>query len=175
MGDAEVSLRPFEPGDAAAVERWFGDREAVSGLVEQRASFGPDDARRWVEAAARAEGPDRKWAVLVAGEPIGFTGLYGLGRATAPEIGILLGEAEARGRGVGRRAYELTLAKGFGELGAWRIVALVPASNERSRRLHEAVGFVYEGTLRRHIRRPDGKLVDCEVFGLLREDWDRYR
>jgi RimJ/RimL family protein N-acetyltransferase len=173
MSAGEVSLRRFSPADAAAVERWFNERDAVRGLVEQRSGFGRADAERWTEAAMREDAPDRKWAVALAGRdaPVGFTAVYGLGRAAAPELGILIGEPAAWGRGVGRRAYELTIACAFGELGAWRLSALVPGDNERSLRLHRAVGFTHEGTLRSHLRRAGGELVDGELFGLLREEW----
>jgi RimJ/RimL family protein N-acetyltransferase len=172
MGDGEVSLRRFEPGDAAAVERWFNEPEAVAGLVEQRESFTEADARRWTEAAMREDGADRKWAVLVEGrdQPVGFTALYGVGHAAAPELGVMIGDPTAWGRGVGRRSFELTIGRGFSELGLWRIMALVPGDNERSQRLHHDLGFTHEGTMRAHIRRP-GRFLDCEVFGILREEW----
>jgi len=31
----------------------------------------------------------------------------------------------------------------------------------------------HEGTMREHIRRPDGTLIDCEVWGVTRGDWER--
>ena len=166
-----VSLRTFEPRDAAAVHRWFNNFEAVRSLVEYRESFGEDDARRWVEAAGH-EGPDRKWAVLVEGyeQPVGFTALYGVGRQTAPEIGVLLGEDSARGRGVGTLAQGLTVERGFEELGAHRITALIPATNARSRAAFERLGFVYEGLMRSQVRRGD-EVVDVTVYGLLPEEW----
>jgi RimJ/RimL family protein N-acetyltransferase len=35
----QVSLRRFEPGDAAAVHRWFNNDRATRTLVVQRQSF----------------------------------------------------------------------------------------------------------------------------------------
>ena len=114
-----VSLRPFEPGDAAAVHRWFNNPEATASLMEQRESFSLADAEAWVGRAIDGPAEDRKYAIAVEGydEPVGFTALYGLFRQTAPELGALIGD-DVRGKGVGRRAEALTIAKAFDEFGA---------------------------------------------------------
>ena len=76
-------------------------------------------------------GEDRKYAIVVEGyeEPVGFTALYGLFRQTAPELGALIGD-DVRGKGVGRRAEALTIAKAFDEFGAHRVYGRIPARNE---------------------------------------------
>ncbi len=96
--EAPVSIRPFEPGDAPAVHRWFNNPEAVKTLMEVRDSFSEEDARGWTERAMDDSGEDRKYAIQVPDreEPVGFTALYGLFRQTAPELGALIGD-EVRG------------------------------------------------------------------------------
>ena len=97
--EVEVSLRPFEPGDAPAVHRWFnnprGDRVAdgAARRVLARAGRGLGARGRWT-----TRGEDRKFAIVVEGyeEPVGFTALYGLFRQTAPELGALIGDDVAR-------------------------------------------------------------------------------
>ena len=81
----EVSLRRFEPGDAAAVHRWFNNPAATRTLMEQRDGFSTAEAEAWVRRAMNDSGEDRKYAILVEGhdEPVGFTALYGLFRQTA--------------------------------------------------------------------------------------------
>src|SRR5712691_10640603 len=132
MSDApKVWLRGFEPGDAAAVHRWFNKLEATATLMEQRSGFSEGDAKGWVERAMDDLGEDRKYAIMVEGhtEPVGFTALYGLFRQTAPELGALIGD-DVRGKGVGRRAEALTIAKAFDEFGAHRVYGRIPARNE---------------------------------------------
>jgi RimJ/RimL family protein N-acetyltransferase len=164
-----VTLRDFEPADAVFVHRWFNTPQAIEGLVEQRDSFSQEDARRWVESAREA-GPDRKWAVTVGEreEPAGFTALYGLGRQAAPELGILIGEPELWGRGVGTEAQRLTIRRAFDELGAHRVVELILADNARARRVVERLGFELEGIMRGHVRR-GGRLLDVAVYGVTPE------
>jgi [ribosomal protein S5]-alanine N-acetyltransferase len=167
----KVSLRSFEPGDAAAVHRWFNNREATATLMERRQEFSDQDARGWVERAMDDSGEDRKYAIVVEGqsEPVGFTALYGLFRQTAPELGALIGD-DVRGKGVGRRAEALTIAKAFDEFGAHRVYGRIPADNEAAKRVVTSLGWTYEGTMRGHLRR-DGELADCEVWGVLPDEF----
>lgn len=169
---AEVSLRPFQPGDAAAVHRWFNNPQATRTLMEQRESFSLEQAQGWVERAMDESGEDRKYAILVEGyeEPVGFTALYGLFRQTAPELGALIGD-EVRGRGVGRRAEALTLAKAFDEFGAHRVYGRIPAHNEAAKRVVTSLGWRHEGTMRAHLRSQDGEVGDCEVWGVLPDEF----
>ena len=126
-----VSLRPFQPGDAAAVHRWFNNPQATQTLMEQRDEFTIEQAEAWTERAQDDSGEDRKFAIVVEGyeEPVGFTALYGLFRQTAPELGALIGD-DVRGKGVGRRAEALTIARAFDEYGAHRVYGRIPARNE---------------------------------------------
>jgi RimJ/RimL family protein N-acetyltransferase len=169
-----VGLRDFRSADAPAVRRWFNTPQVTDGLVEQRASFGEDEARAWVERAAQAEGTDRKWAVTVdeREEPAGFTALYGLGRQAAPELGILIGQPELWGKGVGTEAQRLTIAWAFDELGAHRVVELILADNAAARSVVERLGFELEGMMRGHVRRGD-RLLDVAVYGLAPEAFKR--
>jgi [ribosomal protein S5]-alanine N-acetyltransferase len=167
VAPVRVALRDFRPADAHALRRWFNTPQVTEGLVEQRAAFTEDEARAWVERAVAASGRDRKWAVVVdeRPEPAGFTALYGLGGQAAPELGILIGEPQLWGRGVGTEAQRLTIERAFSELGAHRVVELILADNVRARRVVERLGFELEGIMRGHVRRGE-RLLDVAVYGL---------
>src|SRR5260221_4604310 len=167
----EVSLRPFEPRDAAAVYRWFNNPEATRTLMEQRDGFSLEEAEAWVRRAMDDSGEGRKYAIVVEGdgEPVGFTPLYGPFRPTAPELGALIGD-DVRGKGVGRRAEALTIARAFGEFGAHRVYGRIPARNEVAKKTVAGLGWKHEGTMRGHLRRPDG-VDDCEVWGVLPDEF----
>jgi ribosomal-protein-alanine N-acetyltransferase len=162
-----VELRDFRPADALAVRRWFTDRETTATLLEQRQSFSEDAAKGWVRRAMETDVEDRKWAIAVDGaeEAAGFVALYGLGRQTAPELGVLIGDPEQRGRGVGREAIRQAVIRAF-EAGAHRVYVRILAGNDASRRAFESLGFKREGLMRSHVRRGDA-LLDCELWGLL--------
>lgn len=161
------SIRDFRIEDAPAVHRWFNNREATKTLMEQRESFSLENAEGWTAHAAKQEGEDRKYAIEVPGieEPIGFTALYGLFRQTAPELGALIGD-DVRGKGVGRWAERLTVTKAFEEFGAHRVYGRIPSFNTAAKKVVTAQGWQYEGNMPDHIRRPDGTLLDCEIWGV---------
>ena len=167
-----VALRDFRSADAHAVHRWFNTPQVIQGLVEQRDSFSEEEARRWVERAAHGDGSDLKWAVDVdeRPEPAGFTALYGVGRQAAPELGILIGDSDLWGRGVGTEAQRLTIERAFKELAAHRVFELILAENAAARHVVEKLGFGLEGIMRGHVRR-GGRLLDVVVYGLSPEDF----
>lgn len=167
----EVSLRPFEPGDAAAIHRWFNNPEATKTLMETRDSFSMEQAEGWAKRAMDDSGEDRKFAILVEGrdEPVGFTALYGLFRQTAPELGALIGD-NVRGIGLGRRAEALTIRKAFDEYGAHRVYGRIPSFNTAAKRVVTSLGWVHEGTMRGHVSR-DGELTDLEVWGVMPDEF----
>ena len=63
------------------------------------------------------------------------------------EYGIFIGEADARGRGVGTAAAKLMLRYCFREAGLHRVYLRVFADNEQAIRSYEKAGFVREGLL----------------------------
>jgi RimJ/RimL family protein N-acetyltransferase len=167
----EVSLRSFEPGDAAAVHRWFNNQAATRTLVVQRESFSPEEAEAWVGRAMDDSGEDRKYAIVVEGhaEPVGFTALYGLSRESGPELGALIGD-ELRRSGVGRRAEALTIAKAFDEFDAHRVYGEIPAFNEAAKRTVTSLGWHYVETMDGR-RERDGEPFDLEVWAVLPDDF----
>ncbi len=168
-----VSLRPLEVADAPAVHRWFNNPEATKSLMEQRDGFSLEQAEGWAQRAADQSGEDRKFAIVVEGyaEPVGFTALYGLFRQTAPELGALIGD-DVRGKGVGRQAEALTIARAFDDYGAHRVYGRIPARNEIAKKTVASLGWIYEGTMRGHLRGGQGAPDDdCEIWGVLPDEF----
>jgi ribosomal-protein-alanine N-acetyltransferase len=168
---AKIELRDFGPGDAAAVYRWFNDPRVTADRVGRRQSFSEDDARGWIERAIDTS-RDRKWAILLDGhdEPVGFVALFGLERDTGPELAVLVGDPAAWGQGVAREAERQACIHAFGDHGAHRIHAEIPATNRAAQKVVTHLGFRREGVMRKAIRR-DGEAVDNEVWGLLPEEF----
>jgi RimJ/RimL family protein N-acetyltransferase len=86
------------------------------------------------------------------------------------EFGIVIGEKEHWGRGIGQEATELIVRHGFDRLNLNRIWLGVLAEHEGARKVYERVGFRVEGTLRAELLR-DGRAHDKLVMGLLAEEF----
>jgi len=168
---ATVELRDFRPDDAPAVHRWFNDERVTADLVGRRDGFSPAAAEDWVERAMDAS-RDRKWAITIDGsdDAVGFVALFGLDRDVGPELAVLVGEPEAWGKGVARAAERQACLHAFNELGAHRIHAEIPATNEAAQRVVTSLGFRQEGLLKKAIARGD-EFVDNQIWGLLPEDF----
>ncbi|MEU5658870.1 GNAT family protein [Streptomyces sp. NPDC047737] len=148
LTDGVVWLRPLRAADAQAVAQ-AGDDPEVARWTPFPSPFTAEHARHWM-AAQDAAGTvnlivtDRANGTRV----LGWVGLHDLDLPQRrAELGIWLA-ADARGRGVGRRAMALLTGWGFREMGLLRIAALCLSGNTRGRRAMEAAGFVPEGVLR---------------------------
>ena len=81
---------------------------------------------------------------------------------------------DRRGKHVGTWLALLTLDLAFAQMGLEKVSAEVLESNTRSLNFHERMGFVREGTFRRH-RAKGGERYDVHRFALFRRDWDVLR
>ncbi|MFD9129286.1 GNAT family N-acetyltransferase [Kitasatospora sp. NPDC059571] len=76
---------------------------------------------------------------------------------------------------VNTEAKLLLLTHAFEELGMGRVTWKTDHLNERSQNAIRRLGARYEGTLRRHRRRPDGSWRDSVYFSMLRDEWPAAR
>jgi RimJ/RimL family protein N-acetyltransferase len=85
-------------------------------------------------------------------------------------FGIMIGEKEFWGRGVGKEATHLIVQYGFHRLNLNRIGLGVMAEHEAAIRCYQAVGFKAEGTFREEMF-CDGAYKDRLWMGLLRSEY----
>ena len=91
------------------------------------------------------------------------------GDARSIEVGILVFDPDARGRGIGTEALTLWLDHLFVEREAFRVSFLTQPDNERMIRLGERCGFRFEGVMRGSAL-IGGDLHDELLYGLTRDD-----
>lgn len=168
-----VRLRPLRADDADDVVRWRHEPGVASQMFSPPPASG-DAHRRWF-ARMQARGDREEFVIVADGRAVGTIGLSDIDRGHGrAQYGIVIGEAEARGRGIARRASELILDHAFGDLGLNRVHLSVYADNAPALRLYRRLGFVEEGLLRQHAVR-DGAARDVVVMGILRKEWDAAR
>lgn len=97
---------------------------------------------------------------LASDRPLGSVYIRDIDRQhNKAEYGIFIGEAHARGRGIGTAAAKLMLRYCFAEEKLHRIYLRVLAGNERAIRSYEKAGFRKEACLKDDVR-IDGKYCD---------------
>ncbi|MBU0677862.1 MAG: GNAT family N-acetyltransferase [Verrucomicrobia bacterium] len=85
-------------------------------------------------------------------------------------LGIMIGDADARGKGYGSEAILLTLQHAFDVLGLHRVALGVTADNERAIKCYENLGFREEGRLRENVNR-QSHYVDGVWMGMLEQEF----
>lgn len=97
---------------------------------------------------------------LASDRPLGSVYIRDIDRQhNKAEYGIFIGEAHARGRGIGTAAAKLMLRYCFAEEKLHRIYLRALAGNERAIRSYEKAGFRREACLKDDVR-IDGKYCD---------------
>jgi RimJ/RimL family protein N-acetyltransferase len=137
-----IVLDPLRDSDSDALYRWIGDRE----LVELSATFRPvtrAEHDAWF-AAVRVRDDVEIFAIREDGRLVGSCQL--LVDGDEAELRIRIGEADARGRGLGTEAVGELVRRGFGDRGLRRVWLQVFADNLRAIRAYEKSGFARCGT-----------------------------
>jgi len=166
-----VDLAPPEVEDAEALSRWLND-PAVWVPFARLWPTNVEAERQWISAQlSRRDELNFMVVERAAGKPVGLAGLRSLDAANATaRLGILVGEASARGKGLGTEATELLVGYGFDFLGLRRINLSVLATNAAAIRIYEKLGFQREGLERRAVLRA-GQYVDVVHMGLFAEEF----
>ncbi|KOX30523.1 hypothetical protein ADL06_12210 [Streptomyces sp. NRRL F-6491] len=151
MSSTDLTLRPWEPGDADALAA-LADDEELRRWTSHRIA-GKRDAVRWIalQEAGRKSGERLGFAVLTAGRIVGHIVLKrsGSGGGACGEIGYWTG-ASARGLGVAPRAVELLTAWAFGTGtggGLSRLELIHNTGNPASCRVAQKAGYALERVL----------------------------
>lgn len=85
------------------------------------------------------------------------------------ELGIVIGEKEFWGRGIGKGAWRAMTDYGFQKLNLHRLYAHVVVQNESSRKAAEAAGFKVVGTIDDFLFK-DGQYLDAYFMNCVRRD-----
>lgn len=161
---AEDEARLFDWRAEPEVDRWMSD-----------AAFADRQAHhRWFDSLR--DDPDvRGWMIQRGGRPVGLLTLTGLtSHHRRAAWNWFVGDAEARGRGVGRAAQVLGLERAFNELKLHKVFAEVMADNDAALKTLGAIGFKREGYLRGHVIK-NGVAKDVVQLGILDSEWAAQR
>jgi aminoglycoside 6'-N-acetyltransferase len=149
MRDGDLSLRPFEAADEAALEDLFAE---------------PEVKRWWLDGDY-----DRNhgWVVEVAGVVSGWVQYVEETYEWYPSVALDIAlTTSLHGAGYGRRALRLVIDH-FVALGHHRFTIDPDVRNERAIRSHSAAGFEPVGVLRSYERKPEGGWNNALLMDLI--------
>jgi ribosomal-protein-alanine N-acetyltransferase len=168
-----MTLRPPEPGDAAALLELAGEPE-----VTRWFSWGPytsiEQPQAYIERLTGQRERGEQLDMLVVHRELGPAGITGLSEFSMRDLRCMVGTWFGRrfwGTGANRESKALIAHLAFAVLGMHRLGSYSNPENVRSTRALLGVGFRQEGVLR-HWHRHGDTWLDVNVFGMLREDWE---
>lgn len=169
-----LTLRPPEPGDAEALFALASDAE-----VTRWFSWGPytevEQASAFIERCAGQRERGEQLDLLMIHREHGPAGITGLSEFSPRDGRAMVGTWFGRdfwGTGANRESKAMLMRLGFEVMGLHRLGSYSNPANERSTRALLGVGFTHEGVLRDWHRHGESWL-SVNVFGLLREEWER--
>ena len=153
MAIGDVSLAPFDPEDVGpAYMRWINDPEVVRYTEARWILHIRESAAAYVRASNDGAG-SKLFRILLAEQHVGNLRLSAINyHHSRAEVALIIGEASARGRGVGHRAIEIACAHAFVTLSLHKVIAGIYANNEASVRAFETAGFAGVAHLHGHYR-----------------------
>ena len=89
--------------------------------------------------------------------------------ANTIELGLLIGNKNYWGKGIGKQVCKLILEYAFNVLNIRKIYLAVYENNPGAKRLYEKLGFKIEGCLRKHIA-VNGEYFDKYYMGIFKEE-----
>jgi [ribosomal protein S5]-alanine N-acetyltransferase len=168
---ARLRLRPYTKADIPALLPLIGAREIAAMTVRIPHPYTENDANEFM-AKTQTDGEVRLGIRLRGDESlIGGVGLRLDPQHQHAELGYWLG-VPYWGHGYATEASREMMRYGFEELKLHRIYASHFGHNPVSGRVLRKLGMRYEGCQRGHLRKWD-EFIDLELYGLLREDWQK--
>jgi len=162
-----VQLRRMGPQDAADVVRLRSDPDVQAQLFSERPPTVAEHLRWLADVDARGDRHEFMIVERTSGRSVGTIGLSRIDPTLRrAEYGVLIGESDARGKGLASEASRLLLGYAFGTLRLHRVYLHVFVHNAPALRLYRRVGFEPEGVLRQHVWKGD-EFHDVVVMAVL--------
>src|SRR5262245_38986491 len=156
--------------DAEDVVRMRAEPEVQAQLFSERPPTLAEHLQWLADMEARGDRHEFMIVERASGRSVGTIGLSHIDRVNRrAEYGVLIGEPDARGKGLAAEASRLLLAYAFGTLALRRVYLHVFARNSDALRLYRRVGFQTEGVLRQHIRK-GCEFLDVTVMAALADE-----
>jgi len=170
--DDLVALTPLGPDHVPVMTRWV-NQQAVLFNLAMLGGFAEDEEQDWL-SRTRASQRDLVLGIVRRSDDryVGNIGLHGISpEHRTAEYGIMIGERDCWGQGLGTAAGRLMLDHGFNRLNLRRIALRVLDFNQRGVKSYEKLGFQFEGRQRQQYFR-EGRYFDLLYMGLLSEEFN---
>ena len=148
--------------------QWFNDREVTKYMANGSYPTTRESHLKFYDSTC-VDNPQHVVLAIIESATGAHVGNLGLHRINwlcrRAEVGIVIGERSAWGKGYGTEAVRLLVEHGFRRLNLHKIFARVDAENKAGVRMFERAGFTLECTLKDEIVR-DGRFFDTAYLSI---------
>ncbi|MBL7936219.1 MAG: GNAT family N-acetyltransferase [Bacteroidia bacterium] len=167
----KIYLRPIELKDVNSnYLSWLHDREVMQGIATS--GYTLENLKVYVEE--RLNKQDVAFFAICSKDTNEHIGNIKIDfhdkQANVSELGLLIGNKNYWGKGVGYEACRLAMDYGFNTMGIRKLYLAVYENNLNAKKLYEKLGFKLEGTLRKHVM-ADGHLYHKYLMGIFKEEF----
>jgi RimJ/RimL family protein N-acetyltransferase len=170
-----LKLRPFDPDDAAEVQRLAGDRLIADTTLRIPHPYQDGMAQEWISTHQPNFDQGKGVAFAITrkadGCLVGAIGLTDLVAGHQAELGYWIGHPYWN-QGFCTEASGAVLRYAFSELSLIRVHCCHFSRNPASGRVMQKLGMKHEGSRMRHVKKWD-KFEDLELYGILKEEWEK--
>jgi RimJ/RimL family protein N-acetyltransferase len=168
-----IYLRPLADTDTDLILRWRADPLVTRQLFSERPPTRAEH-EAWLRNM-RTAGTRMEFVIVDkdGGLPCGTIGLAEI-TAVGAEYGVMIGEPEWRGRGIGFEASEVLLDFAFNVLKLGHVMLKLFTDNAEAKQLYGRLGFVEDPSSGEE-RLKHGARRSTSVMRLRRLDWQRRR
>jgi RimJ/RimL family protein N-acetyltransferase len=166
-----VYLSPYNPDDILILTKWMNDPAVTEGLGDTHLQYNLVSEKQWLDGIMQKGEPAFAIVCAETDTIIGSIGLFEIKQVhRSATVGILIGEAENRGKGFGTEAMRLMVGYGFDVLNLRNIMLRVYDFNEGAYKSYLKVGFKEMGR-QRGAHYLNNKYHDIIHMDITREDW----
>lgn len=167
----KISLRPLQLSDVNAnYLAWLSDDEVMDGIATS--GYTMENLKEYV--ASRITNPDVAFFAICSNDTQEHIGNIKIDfhdkKANVSELGLLIGNKNYWGKGIGTEACRLIIDYGFTVMQLRKLYLAVYEQNQHAKKLYEKLGFKLEATLRKHIA-ARGNYYDKYLMGIFKEEF----
>jgi len=175
LATERLLLRPFSLSDANDVQRLAGDRAIADTTINIPHPYEDGMAEEWIgkhqETFDQGKGVTFAITTKADGALVGAISLMGVSAGHQAEMGFWVGKPYWN-EGFCTEAANAVLRYAFEQMGLVRVHAIHFSRNSASGRVMQKVGMKHEGRRAHHVRKW-GVFEDLDLYGILREDWEK--
>ncbi len=175
LSGERIYLRPITMANATTeYVDWLNDAEVTKGLLATGSKATLDSVKEYI--AARVDDDNTLMLAIYDGATDKHIGNIKVDNfehgAQTCELGIMIGDKDYWGIGIGKEVILLVLDHIFNVLDMRKVLLAVYANNPGAIKLYENLGFEEEGVFKEHVRVGDD-LVDKLFMSIFKHDFNR--